>query len=101
MKMKHASILAAVVVASFGVTSAHAIQKHDPIFQKTYDHSGIKDPNVVREVRYQDGSPKRKPDLYVAAFAPGTDRDLVREIRYQNGAPKWKSDQKLGIAPPR
>jgi hypothetical protein len=92
MKLKNISILAAVVVVSLGVTSAHAIQKHDPIFQTTHAPSGAKDPDLLRMVRYQNGSPRRKPDLYVAAYVPSAakDPDLVRGIRYQNGSPKSK-----------
>jgi hypothetical protein len=90
MKMKPVCIAAAVIVGLLGATSARAIQKHDPAFQKTYAPAGTTDPNIVRLVRYQNGSPRRKPDLYVAAFAPTTDRDLAREIRYQDGSPKSK-----------
>jgi hypothetical protein len=99
MNMKHLPILTAVVVATLGVNSAHAIQKHDPIFQRTPAHTGIIDPDLARRVRYQNGSARRKPDLYVAAFAPGKDPDLVREIRYQNGSPRSKNDQQYMLTP--
>jgi hypothetical protein len=88
-------MLAVVVVASLGGNSTHAVQKHDPQFQKVYVHSLTPEPNLVRLVRYQNGSPRRKPDLYVAPFAPGKDRDVLREILNQNGSPKWKSDRVL------
>jgi hypothetical protein len=91
MKMKHLSIMAAVVVSSLGVTSAHAIQKRDPIFQN-HTVSHIKDPDLLRRVRYQNGSPRSKPDLYVAPAGSGStaDRDLLSEIRNQNGSPRSK-----------
>jgi hypothetical protein len=93
MKMKHVSTLAAVVIASLGVTSVQAIQKHDPIFQKAYAHSRTTDANLVRQVRYQNGSPRTKPDLYVATATSAVDPDLISGIRNQNGSPKSKVDQ--------
>jgi hypothetical protein len=101
MKTNHVSVLAAVVVASLGANAAHAIQKHDPIFQKVLAvSSGVSDPDLIRQVRYQNGSPKARVELYVArSCGPGMDRDLAREIRYQNGSPKSKSDQSFYLAP--
>jgi hypothetical protein len=122
MKMKHVSNLAAVMAASLGVASAHASQNNDPTSQsasapprstvanlaaEVRSQNGsprrkadlyvavpglTANRNLVREVRYQNGSPRRKPDLYVAAPVPATDRDLVREIRNQNGSPRSKKD---------
>jgi hypothetical protein len=50
----------------------------------------VADRNLVRAVRYQNGSPRRKPDLYVATSASAADLDVVRGIRDQNGSPKSK-----------
>jgi hypothetical protein len=101
MKMKHASILAAVIVASVGANSAQAIQKHDPIFQSAHTTVSQKnDPDLVHQLRNQSGSPHGKADLYVARpTSSGADRDLAREIRYQNGSPRSRSDQSFYLAP--
>jgi hypothetical protein len=98
MKMKHSFSLAAVLVASLGVTSAHAIQKDDSTLQTAYAGSGTTDPDLVRQVRNQSGSPRRKPDLYAAVASLVKDRNLVREVRYQNGSPRRKPD--LYVAAP-
>jgi hypothetical protein len=90
MKIKQASMLAAVALASFGVAPVQAVQKHDPVFQKVYSHSLARDPDLLRMVRYQNGSPRRKPDLYVAAPGQGTDANLLDAIRNQNGSPRRK-----------
>jgi hypothetical protein len=99
--MKHVSILAAVVVASLGANAAHAIQKHDPIFQNAHVvSSGVPDPDLVRRVRYLNGSPKAKEGLYMAhPVGSGADRDLTREVRYQDGSPRSKNDQRFMIVP--
>jgi hypothetical protein len=102
MKTKYMSVLAAIMVGAIGTNVAHAIQKHDPIFQTRYiAYSGVSDPNLVSLVRSQNGSPKTKEDLYVKAPASnsGMDRDLVQEMRYQSGSPKAKSDQRFMLAP--
>jgi hypothetical protein len=98
MKMKHVSTLAAVLVASLGASSAHAIQKHDPIFQ-THATSGVIDPDLVREVRFQNGSPRSRPDLYVQVRALGIEPNLVREVRFQSGTPRSNNDQRFMITP--
>jgi hypothetical protein len=94
MKTKYVSLLAAVVATSLGANSAHAIQKHDPIFQTPLPiNSQANDPDMVRQVCNQSGSPRRKPDLYGAHPIPGiVDRDSVREVRFLNGRPKSKMD---------
>jgi hypothetical protein len=94
MTKKHVSILAVVAVASLGANSARAIQKHDPIFQQVrYAHSQDNDPNMTRQLHNLGGSPRSKPDLYVAHPVPGAvDHDFVREIRYQNGRPKSRGN---------
>jgi len=104
MKIKHVSILAAVILASLGVNAAHAIQKHDPIFQTA--HTTIpqtNDPNLLHQLSNQYGSPHGKADLYVARTVPhGVDRDLAREVRSQNGSPRSKLDpsvQSFYLAP--
>jgi hypothetical protein len=100
MKPKYMSVLAAILTATVGTNAARAIQKHDPIFQTHYVSSGVKDTDYVRLVRYQNGSPKAKADLYIAHSTNHVvDRDLVREIRAESGAPKWKSEQRLMPAP--
>ena len=104
MKMKHIRVLVAVVVASLGANAAHAIQKHDPIFQtRLAKVSQKEDPDLVLQQRNQYGSPHSKMDLYVVHAAKhGVDRDLAREIRYQNGTPKSKVDpsvQSFELAP--
>jgi hypothetical protein len=99
MKMKQISSLAAVVVASFGVTSAHAIQNQDPV-QSVYAPAGTTDSDMARQVRYQSGSPRRKADLYVAVAGVGHDRNLVREVRYQNGSPRRKPDLYVATSAP-
>jgi len=95
MKIKHVAVLAAVAAASLGANSARAIQKHDPIFQPVrYAHSQDNDPDMLRALRNQSGSPRSKPDLYVAhPKFHVVDPDYVREIRYQNGSPKSKDIQ--------
>jgi hypothetical protein len=97
MKLKHVTVLAAVVVASLGANAAHAIQKHDPIFRTAYSTiPQSTDPDLVRQLRDQNGTPHSKMDLCVAhAAAPGVDRNLVKEIRDQNGSPKSKVDPSL------
>jgi hypothetical protein len=94
MKMKHVSILAVVMAASVGANSAHAIQKHDPIFRNAYTTVPQKnDRDLVLQVRNQYGSPHGKADLSIVRWGGQTeDRDLVREVRYQNGSPRRKVD---------
>jgi hypothetical protein len=97
MKLNHVKVLAAVVVAALGANAAHAIQKHDPIFNTAYSTVPQKnDPDLVRQLRSQNGTPHGKVDVCLAhAVAPGADRNLVREIRNQNGSPKSKVDPSL------
>jgi hypothetical protein len=94
MKMKHGSILTAVIAASVVANSAHAIQKHDPMFQTAHTTVSQKnDPDLLRQLRNKSGSPHRKPDLYVGrSVGPVVDRDFAREVRYQNGSPRLKVD---------
>src|SRR5580658_3762973 len=94
MKMKHVKVLAAVVVATLGANAAHAIQKHDPIFKTAYSKIPQKnDPDLVGQLRSQNGTPHGKTDVCLAhAASPGVDRNLVRELRNQNGSPKSKVD---------
>ncbi len=99
MKIKHLSSVAAVVVASLGVTSAHAIQHQDSPSQTAYAASGTTDPDLARQVRNQSGSPRRKADLYVAVPSLSQDRNLVREVRYQNGSPRRKPDLYVAAPP--
>jgi hypothetical protein len=91
MKMKHVSILAVVAAGSIGVASAYAGQTEDPS-QSAYATSGKTDPDLVRQVHNQPGSPRSKPDLYMAAHSLVPDYNLVREVRYQNGSPRRKPD---------
>ena len=92
--MKHVPVLAAVLAASVGANSAHAIQKHDPIFQTARTTVLQKnDPDLLHQLRTKYGSPHNKPDLYVGrSVGPVMDRDLAREVRYQNGSPRSKID---------
>jgi hypothetical protein len=101
MKTKHVSVLATIVVASLGANSARGIQKHDPIFQPVrYAHSQDNDPDMIKALKNQSGSPRSRPDLYVAhPMFHVVDPDYVREIRYQNGSPKSKGIQKVQPAP--
>jgi hypothetical protein len=99
MKTKHITVLAAIVVVSLGTNAAHAITKRDPIFQSVHVASTTPDPDLARQYRYMDGSPKSKRDVSVAQVGPGVDRDLAREIRYQNGSPKSKSVEVFQLAP--
>jgi hypothetical protein len=102
MKSKCMSVLASIVVGAVGTTAAHAVQKHDPIFQTHYHAPpGVSDPNLVSLVRFQKGSPKAKEDLYVRGPGShsGTDRDLVQEMRSQPGSPRAKSDRSFMLAP--
>jgi hypothetical protein len=92
MKIKHWSILAAVVAASSVATSALAFQTHDPILVSAQDTSRTSDPDLLSLMRHQNGSPKSKPDLYVSSPASGPTPDLVRRVQYQNGSPKGKPD---------
>jgi hypothetical protein len=97
MKMKNVKVLAAVVVASLAANAAHAIQKHDPIFRTAYSTIPQKnDPDLVGQLRSQNGTPHGKVDVCLAhAASPGVDRNLVRELRNQNGSPKSKADPSL------
>jgi hypothetical protein len=97
MKMKHVTVLAALAVVSLGANTAQAIQKHDPIFRTAYSTiPQSTDPDLVRHLREQNGTPHSKADLCVAQTAkPGTDRNLVKEIRDQNGSPRSKIDPSL------
>jgi len=97
MKMKHVSILAAVIVASVGANPARAIQKHDPIFQNAHTTiSQENDPDLVRQLRNQYGSPHSKSGPSMSrSGGQAMDRDLVREVRYQNGSPRQKVDPSL------
>jgi hypothetical protein len=101
MKLKSLTVLAAVVVASSVCSVALASQKHDVKFQDPLVFDSQKnDPDLTRQIRYQNGSPKGKADLYVARPASTEmDRDLVRNIRYMDGSPKSKSEQRFEIAP--
>jgi len=101
MKTKKLTVLAAVVALAAAANSAHAVQKHDPQFQSPYVIDSAKDdPNLTSAVRHQSGSPKAKPDLYVArSVNTGTDRDLVRNVRYMAGSPKAKTDRLFELAP--
>jgi hypothetical protein len=103
MNAKNKSILIAAIVASLGAVNAHAIQKHDPIFQNAHATiSQDNDPDLVHQIRSQTGSPREKVDLYVAHPMHGAaERDLAREIRYQNGAPRARHDQTFELAPLR
>jgi predicted nucleic acid-binding Zn ribbon protein len=100
MKMKHMSGLAAAVVASLGVASAHALQNDDTALSTVSASSQTTDPDVARQIRNQSGSPKMKADLYVAASASVADRNLVREVRYQNGSPRRKPDLYVAASAP-
>jgi len=97
MKTKQLTVLAAAAALTLGAYSAHAIQKHDPIFQSVYYvPPQSSDPDLVHQVRYQAGSPHGKADLYVVrASGSGVDRDLVREMSCQKGSPKSKVDPSL------
>ncbi len=100
MKMKHMSVLTAVVVASLGVNAAHAITKRDPIFQSAHVALVAQDPDYARELRYMDGTPKSKSDLPKTRVAGVVvDHDYAREIRYLNGTPKSKSVEVFQLAP--
>jgi hypothetical protein len=97
MKLKHIAVLVVVAAASAMPDSARAIQKHDPIFRTVYSTIPQKnDPDLVRQLQNQNGTPHSKVDLFVArATGPATDRNLVREIRDQNGSPRSKVDPSL------
>jgi hypothetical protein len=92
MKMKHMSGLAAALVVSLGVASAHALQKDDSALQSASASSQTTNPDLARHIRHQSGSPKRKADLCLAPSASVADRNLVRAVRYQNGSPRRKPD---------
>jgi len=93
MKRKYLTALAAVLAAAIGTTAAHAGQGREPVFQSQYVASGASDADLVRLVRYQNGSPKAKKDLYVASPAASvSEADLVRFVRAQDGTPKAKQD---------
>jgi len=97
LKLKHLTVLAAVLVVSLGANSARAIQKHDPKFRTAYSTiPQSNDPDLVRQLRNQNGTPHSKVDLCLAhPAAPGVDRNLVKEIRDQNGSPRSKVDPSL------
>jgi hypothetical protein len=93
MKRKHLTALAASLAVSMGTIAAHAGQGRQPSFQSQYAASGASDTDLVRLVRYQNGSPKSKKDLSVASPAASvSDSDLVRLVHSQDGTPKAKQD---------
>lgn len=92
MKRTYQTSLAAVCAALIGTTAADAAKMRDVAAQSSCAcSSSAKDPDLVRLVRYQNGSPKSKTDLYVAR-PTASDQDVVRLVRYQPGSPKSKSD---------
>jgi hypothetical protein len=94
--MKHLKMIAAVMVVAGATQVSYAVQKHDPQFSKplVFDWSAWqKSPDLLAQVREQNGSPKRKPDLYVLrGVSAAPNRDLVQEMRAQTGSPKSKQD---------
>jgi hypothetical protein len=103
MKISKRVVLAAAVCATIGLaTQANAIQKHDPQFRaRPVYGTSAHDPNMIRSLKNESGSPRAKKDWYARNVTPSSveTRDLAREIRYQNGSPRMKQDPSFAGTP--
>jgi len=103
MNINKKSRLAIVLIAALASASqVYGLQKHDPQFQAqpNYMPAPGPDPDMVKFLRNQNGSPKARPDWCAKNVVRVREtRDLVAEFSKQSGSPHTKKDPSL--IPPR
>jgi hypothetical protein len=102
MKKSKVMLAAAVGATLALVNQANAIQKHDPQFQaRPVYGTSAHDPNMIRDLQNQPGSPKAKKDWYARNVVPSSadSRNLTVEVRSQAGSPRTKHDPSFATPP--